>query len=86
MPWPWYAQEAVDKALRLERDRRRVVPFYEGIADCDIGHLLSSWVREPVLDDPLTGRIEGAEAFRRWATERRDCGYATTKRSWNQST
>ncbi len=45
------------------------VPFYEGILDISPEGMLASWADQPVLDEPRSEHIEGADAFIRWAAQ-----------------
>jgi SnoaL-like domain len=71
MPWlPELFSEPVLEGLRekWERERLDAVPYYDGLMSGEHGALIGSFAGEPVLHDPLHGRIKGARAFEWYAT------------------
>jgi hypothetical protein len=74
MPWlPELFSEPVLEALRekWEQDRLEAVPYYDGLMSGEHEALIRSFAGEPVLHDPLHGRVKGARAFERYVTELR---------------
>jgi uncharacterized protein YbjT (DUF2867 family) len=59
---PWSPEPSTDHAL---------VPFYDGILHMAPDDLLGSWAGRPALDEPRAGRVDGVDAFVRWATQTR---------------
>jgi SnoaL-like domain len=71
MPWiPELFSEPVLERLRekWELERLEAVPYYDGLMSGEHEALISSFAGEPVLHDPLNGRIKGARAFERYVT------------------
>ncbi len=62
--------------VRLEEDRRRreflSVPYFAGILTGEIDALVGSFNGEPELHHPYRGRIRGARAFAKYATETKE--------------
>jgi hypothetical protein len=50
-------------AGEVERERLEAVPYYDGLMSGELDALVRSFAGEPVLHDPLRGRIKGARAF-----------------------
>jgi hypothetical protein len=72
MPWiPELFSEPVLEQLRekWERERLEAVPYYDGLMSGEHEALIRSFAGEPVLHDPLNGRIKGARAFGAYVTE-----------------
>jgi hypothetical protein len=66
VPWiPELFSEPVLERLRekWERERLEAVPYYDGLMSGELDALMGSFAGEPVLHDPLRGRIKGARAF-----------------------
>jgi ketosteroid isomerase-like protein len=66
MPWiPELFSEPVLERLRekWELERLEAVPYYDGLMSGEIDALVSSFAGQPVLHDPLHGRIKGVQAF-----------------------
>ena len=75
MPWlPELFSEPVLEELREQRETERLeaVPYYDGLMSGEQDALISSFAGEPVLHDPLNGRIKGARAFRWYVTALHD--------------
>ena len=71
MPWiPELFSEPVLERLRekWELERLDAVPYYDGLMAGEQEALISSFAGEPVLHDPLRGRIKGVRAFE-WYVE-----------------
>jgi hypothetical protein len=47
-------------------------PFYENILNMSPEGMLTSWAKQPVLDEPQSGHIEGTDPFIRWAAKTRE--------------
>jgi hypothetical protein len=72
MPWlPELFSEPVLESLRekWERERLEAVPYYDGLMAGEHDALVRSFAGEPVLHDPLHGRVRGARAFEAYVTE-----------------
>jgi hypothetical protein len=72
MPWmPELFSEPVLERLRdkWERERLEAVPYYDGLMAGEPDALIRSFAGEPVLHDPLHGRIKGARAFEAYVAE-----------------
>ena len=72
MPWiPELFSEPVLERLRekSERERLEAVPYYDGLMSGEHDALIRSFAAEPVLHDPLHGRIRGTRAFEAYVTE-----------------
>jgi hypothetical protein len=54
---------------KWERERLEAVPYYDGLMAGEHDALIRSFAGEPVLHDPLHGRITGARAFEAYVTE-----------------
>jgi hypothetical protein len=48
---------------KWERERLDAVPYYDGLMSGEHAALIDSFAGEPVLHDPLHGRVMGARAF-----------------------
>jgi hypothetical protein len=48
---------------KRERERLEAVPYYDGLMAGERDALISSFAGEPVLHDPLHGRVTGERAF-----------------------
>ena len=71
MPWiPELFSEPVLERLREKRERERLeaVPYYDGLMSGEHEALIRSFAGEPVLHDPLHGRIKGVRAFEWYVT------------------
>ena len=71
MPWiPELFSEPVLERLRekWELARLAAVPYYDGLMSGEPQALIASFAGEPVLHDPLHGRIKGARAFESYVT------------------
>jgi SnoaL-like domain len=69
MPWlPELFSAPVLEQLqeKWERERLEAVPYYDGLMSGEHDALIRSFAGEPVLYDPLNGRIKGARAFERY--------------------
>jgi hypothetical protein len=56
---------------KWERERLDMVPYYDGLMAGEHDALIRSFAGEPVLHDPLHGRVKGARAFEVYVTELR---------------
>jgi hypothetical protein len=68
MPWiPELFSEPVLERLRekWERERLEAVPYYDGLMAGERDALIRSFAGEPVLHDPLHGRVRGRERSQR---------------------
>jgi SnoaL-like domain len=54
---------------KWERERLEAVPYYDGLIAGEFDALIRSFAGEPVLHDPLHGRVTGARAFEAYVTE-----------------
>jgi hypothetical protein len=71
VPWiPELFSEPVLERLRekWEQERLEAVPYYDGLLSGELDALIRSFAREPVLHDPLRGRIKGVRAFEWYVT------------------
>jgi ketosteroid isomerase-like protein len=71
VPWiPELFSEPVLERLRekWEQERLEAVPYYDGLTSGEHEALIRSFAGEPVLHDPLHGRIIGAGAFEAYVT------------------
>ena len=71
MPWiPELFSEPVLERQRekWERERLDAVPYYDGLMSGEHEALIRSFAGEPVLHDPLHGRIKGVRAFEWYVT------------------
>jgi hypothetical protein len=74
MPWlPELFSEPVLERLRekWELERLESVPYYDGLMSGEHDALIRSFAGEPVLHDPLNGRIRGVRAFESYVTSLR---------------
>jgi hypothetical protein len=74
MPWlPELFSEPVLEQLqeKWERERLEAVPYYDGLMSGEPDALIRSFAAEPVLHDPLHGRVRGALAFAAYVAELR---------------
>ena len=72
MPWlPELFSAPVVEQLRQKRDWERLeaVPYYDGLTAGEHDALIRSFAGEPVLHDPLNGRVMGARAFEAYVTQ-----------------
>ena len=72
MPWlpELFSTPVLERAQeKWERERLEAVPYYDGLMSGEHAALISSFAGEPVLHDPLHGRIIGARAFEAYVTE-----------------
>jgi hypothetical protein len=72
MPWvPELFSAPVLERLRekWERERFEAVPYYDGLMAGEHDALIRSFAGEPVLHDPLHGRVKGVQAFESYVTE-----------------
>jgi SnoaL-like domain len=72
MPWlPELFSSPVLERLeeKWEQERLEAVPYYDGLMAGEHDALIRSFVGEPVLHDPLHGRIMGARAFEAYVTQ-----------------
>jgi hypothetical protein len=56
---------------KWERERLEAVPYYDGLMAGEPDALIRSFAGEPVLHDPLHGRVRGARAFAAYVAELR---------------
>ena len=56
---------------KWEREKLEAVPYYDGLMSGEHDSLIRSFAAEPVLHEPLHGRITGARAFEAYVTELR---------------
>jgi hypothetical protein len=71
MPWiPELFSEPVLERQREKRERERLdaVSYYDGLMSGEHEALIRSFAGEPVLHDPLHGRIKGVRAFEWYVT------------------
>ena len=71
MPWlPELFSAPVLERLedKWERERLEAVPYYDGLMAGERDALIRSFAGEPVVHDPLHGRIMGARAFEAYVT------------------
>jgi SnoaL-like protein len=54
---------------RWQRERLEAVPYYDGLMAGEHDALIRSFAGEPVLHDPLHGRVKGVQAFEGYVTE-----------------
>ena len=72
MPWiPELFSAPVLERLeeKWDRDRLEAVPYYDGLMAGEHEALIRSFAGEPVLHDPVNGRVIGARAFEAYVTE-----------------
>ena len=72
MPWlPELFSAPVLEHVQEERERERLeaVPYYDGLMAGEHAALIKSFAGEPVLHDPLHGRIMGTRAFEAYVTD-----------------
>jgi SnoaL-like domain len=73
MPWiPELFSAPVVARLQenWERERLDAVPYYDGLMAGEQDALVKSFAGEPVLHDPIRGRVKGVRAFEAFVTER----------------
>ena len=71
MPWipELFSAPALERLQeRWERERLEAVPYYDGLMSGEHQALIGSFAGEPVLHDPLHGRIKGVRAFEWYVT------------------
>ncbi|HEV7752241.1 MAG TPA: nuclear transport factor 2 family protein [Baekduia sp.] len=71
---PWIPELFTAPALEHILDERRqerlaAVPYFDGLMTGEVDALVGSFAGEPELHHPVRGRIKGADAFARFATE-----------------
>src|SRR6476659_4044720 len=74
MPWLpelFSAPALAQLDAKWDRERLEAVPYYDGLMSGEHEALIRSFAEEPVLHDPLHGRISGARAFEAYVTELR---------------
>lgn len=72
MPWvPELFSAPVVERLRQKwrRETLEAVPYYDGLMAGEHGALVRSFAGEPVLHDPLRGRVRGVRAFEAFVTD-----------------
>jgi SnoaL-like domain len=72
MPWiPELFSAPVVERLQENRQRERLeaVPYYDGLMSGEHDALVQSFAGEPVVHDPLHGRVKGVRAFEAFVTE-----------------
>src|SRR5688572_26715183 len=73
MPWvpePFSAPVGERLQETWQRERLEAVPYYDGLMSGEHDALVKSLASEPVLHDPVRGRVEGMRAFEAFVTER----------------
>ena len=73
MPWPpelFSAPVLTRLQEKWQQERLGTVPYYDGLMAGEPDALVRSFVDEPVLHDPVRGRVRGARAFEAFVTER----------------
>jgi hypothetical protein len=55
---------------KWERERFDAVPYYDGLMAGEQDALVKSFAGEPVVHDPIRGRVKGVRAFEAFVTER----------------
>jgi hypothetical protein len=73
MPWiPELFSASVLERLRekWQRQRLEAVPYYDGLMSGEHDALVKSFAGQPVLHDPMRGRVKGVRAFEGFVTER----------------
>jgi hypothetical protein len=73
---PWLPEQFSQPALthileERERERLTSVPFFDGLVTGEMDALIGSFAGEPELHHPRRGRIKGAAALERFATDTR---------------
>jgi hypothetical protein len=74
MPWPpelFSAPALARLQEKWQREKLDAVPYYDGLMAGEPDALVRSFADEPVLHDPVRGRIRGARAFEAFVTERK---------------
>lgn len=70
---PWFPESStLTTDVRPRMVDHPCVPFYEGVLDMAPESMLASWADQPDVDEPRSGRVEGADAFVRWAVQTRE--------------
>jgi hypothetical protein len=72
MPWvPELFSTPVLERLqeKWERERLDAVPYYDGLMSGEHHALVGSFAGEPVLHDPMRGRVKGVRAFEAYVTD-----------------
>ncbi len=72
MPWSpeLFSAPALEHIRETRRaDRLVAVPFFDGLRTGEVDALIGSFAGEPELHHPRRGRIQGAAAFERFATD-----------------
>jgi hypothetical protein len=72
MPWipELFSAPVVERLQeKWQRERLEAVPYYDGLMSREHDALIKSFAGEPVLHDPLHGRVKGVRAFAAYVTE-----------------
>ena len=72
MPWTpeLFSAPVLEQVLeKRRRDAVISVPFFDGLIAGEPDALVDSFAGEPVLHDPVRGRVKGVQAFRAFAAE-----------------
>jgi hypothetical protein len=74
---PWVPELFTAPALQQLLDKRRrdellAVPYLDGFLAGETDALVESFAGEPMVHDPVRGRVKGVPAFRAFATEMHD--------------
>src|SRR5215212_6037154 len=72
MPWVpelFSAPLVAQLQEKWQRDRLEAVPYFDGLTAGEPDALVESFAGEPVLHDPVRGRITGVRAFQAFVTE-----------------
>jgi ketosteroid isomerase-like protein len=72
MPWVpelFSAPELERLREKWQRDRLDAVPYFDGLTAGEPDALVESFAGDPVLHDPVRGRIKGVRAFEAFVTE-----------------
>src|SRR3954468_4337435 len=70
MPWipELFSAPTLERVLS-KAGNRRAVPYFAGLMAGELDALIGSFAGEPQLHHPVRGRVTGARAFERFATE-----------------
>jgi hypothetical protein len=71
---PWapelFSAPALQQVLdKYQRERMRLVPFFDGLMAGEVDALVASFAGVPEVHHPVRGRIRGEAAFRRYVAE-----------------
>ena len=72
MPWvpELFSAPALERLReRRQRDRLDAVPYFDGLTAGEPDALVESFAGDPVLHDPVRGRVKGVRAFEAFVTE-----------------